>query len=934
MPAPSLLAHTAKPSLDANAVTTDAIDTTGATLLVVILSDHAGTSPVSDSKGNTWTALTAQAAVDVGGGIGGAVRLHYVINPIVGTGHTFTGGSPASGPAIAIQAWDIVDPVFDDENGGHTGAVLVQNVVNTGPVLPPRSGALIITGYSDRLVSSGGLVVSAPFSPYLDAIHAIAGQNYAIGSAAYVQPLRDAIAAEWSLTTSFSIGMAAAIASFLTSAGAPVGLEYEDPCTITRPRLFMKVRTDDEIFKMSVTPMRESVAQGGLGIPRLVGVSPITKVASNPFSGELGVQAASLRNADTDRVLRTASATRTSFRSCPSEVYLTSKAQSDAGRVPRVLLAGIVHGNSADENLVHGFDVNDPIGAGYSVTGEDEPLIKRLIGRAHFPNCPDPNIGQPEPYVIGRRAPLDPLKGEGVVPGVTVGVINIGGTPGTPTGTDLATLVAALQTSKDAGTLDADWGYIFGHADVVSLQAYGGSVPSDFDSLAYGVGSFIGLGAGDISGYLDGAATTGGASYLAVLISSAAISEVLDASNGDPSLWIDDTQVNPAELGNSIWCPQVPGFTSHWSSLTGGDLFIDIAGTDGVTRRYTLVLVDPGSTYGTQLAAGAQFHLDCIGAEDVGDGTGDPFDEYFACYLEVLTQVGLQTYYSGPRLDPPQFLFSDGVTLVDRVHASSFTQAAIVWALTIPAGLKMSATLTTESFRDFITTANICGGCQFANDDYGRYFVKVLDRRRSEFFKQPDGSTHPTLRDRFDILPGFSVTPRPEWQVNLLYMQYGKNDVTGAFDRDDKGGSAPIQHIASRALHGDLRLTRAYPYLADDASASAVGTAFVAMFGWLPYVANYKRRGLCALQDDVLQGVPITHYNGFGPNGFVDFGVWPFSRTFYPEMYGSFEALCVDGSNGLLDAEDEPLPRVVADYPVNDAILVDADTGFVLVNGA
>lgn len=930
------LAHTVKGSPDLGPVTSDAIDTTGAKLLLVMVGDYDGTSVVTDSKGNSWTALDPHVSANFGGGDGAAVRLHYCILPSsVGAGHTFTATGLA--PAIEVLAFDgPATPTFDQQNGDQSTGP--SSSILAGSITPSSDNSLILTGYSDRLAYGGTGVFSFP-SVFADYLQFASGQHYTVGVAYFEQSVAGAQDALWNCNITFTTGQAATIASFTGGDSAPPSgppIAYQDPCTIDVPLLYMKVTTEDETFKMAVEPLRESTAQGGPGIPRLVGVSPIKKVASDPFSGTLGAQTAALRNADTDRVLRAASATRTSFRHCSAEVYLTSRAQSLAGGPPRVLLAGLVQGNSADESLVQGFDVNDPIGAGYSVNGEDAPLVKRRIGLPHFPNCPPANIAKPEQYVIGRRAPLDVTKGEGVVLGTTVGPINIGGAPGTPTSTTLADLVAALQTSKDAGTLDADWGWTFGHADVISLQGYGGSVPADFDTLAYGTGSFIGLGAGDISAYLDGAATTGGTTSLAVLISSAAISEVLMGSNGDPSLWIDDTQIDPAELGNSVWCPQIPGFEAHWAGISS-DLFTDIVGTDGVTRRYTLVLFDPASPYGLQLfdpvtgATGAQFHLDCIGAEDVGDGTGDPFDEYFECYLEVIEQLGLQTYYSGARLTTPQFLFSDGVTLVDRVDEASFARAAAVWAQTLPAGLKMSATLTDESFRDFLTQANICGGCQFANDDFGRYFVKVLDRRRSEFFKKLDDTTHPTLIDRFDILPGFHVDPRPDWQVNVLTLQYGKNEYTGAYDRDGTGGAAPIQHAASRTLHGDLPLTREYRYVADDATAAAVGAAFVALFGYLPYVASYARPRTCALEDDVLQGVPLTHYNGFGPNGFQNYGVWPFERTFHPEMYAEFQALCVDF---LLDAEDEPLPRVVADYPVNAAILVDADTGFVLVNGA
>ena len=57
----SLVSNTAASGTDSS-VTTTAINTTGASLLVLgIAVDGAATPTISDSKGNTWTALTAQS---------------------------------------------------------------------------------------------------------------------------------------------------------------------------------------------------------------------------------------------------------------------------------------------------------------------------------------------------------------------------------------------------------------------------------------------------------------------------------------------------------------------------------------------------------------------------------------------------------------------------------------------------------------------------------------------------------------------------------------------------------------------------------------------------------------------------------------------------------------------------------------------------------
>ena len=109
-----------------NGVTSNAIDTTGANLIVLAVSYYGGlgntliAGEVSDSKGNTWTALTNRGSNNAGN-----VRLFYCSNPTVGSGHTFTasdsggGGTYPSLFAIALSGAKTSSP-FDLENGSNT----------------------------------------------------------------------------------------------------------------------------------------------------------------------------------------------------------------------------------------------------------------------------------------------------------------------------------------------------------------------------------------------------------------------------------------------------------------------------------------------------------------------------------------------------------------------------------------------------------------------------------------------------------------------------------------------------------------------------------------------------------------------------------------------------------------------------------------------
>lgn len=132
----ALLVNAGASSADTNTAVTSAIDTTGATLLVVatIWLTNAGPPTITDSKSNVWgVGLTEQHVVD---GLDSRVKLFYVWNPVVGSGHTFTSTLNSSFPAIAVLAFSgtsiLADP-FGAENGTvQTGANVLT--IQAGPV--------------------------------------------------------------------------------------------------------------------------------------------------------------------------------------------------------------------------------------------------------------------------------------------------------------------------------------------------------------------------------------------------------------------------------------------------------------------------------------------------------------------------------------------------------------------------------------------------------------------------------------------------------------------------------------------------------------------------------------------------------------------------------------------------------------------------------
>jgi hypothetical protein len=726
---------------------------------------------------------------------------------------------------------------------------------------------------------------------------AILSANKASASVTTIESVGAAVVNTQSVDVTWTITNAdQAEALYLILGDAPTPINYEDPCSITEPRIFAKITNTTETLKIGVHPLRDTAALGGFAEPRLIDVGPSTKVSSDVATGAWSSQTAYLKIADTDRAYRGKSETRTSFRGSDVEIYLTSNAQRAAGGPPRLLFSGKAYSDSADENLVHGIQINDLIGTEYSLFSEEKQIPQREINVSFFPGCPVETLGLGEPIIGGRRVPLDQSAAnsdlsEGVVEGIYVGQLTLGATLSTPDGITLAAFVATLQAALDGGTLYSDWGPRIGFGDCLQLIELG-TVPATEAGLAAVIGQ------GDLDRELSNATATGGTTFEAVLVAGHAIKEVLDGNNGNPSIWVDDEQVDPAQFGTSIWCPQVPGYTAHWTSAFGSDLFTDITDVDGNVRRYTLILFSTGSTYGTAVAQGARVHLDCIGLETVGDGTGTAITDYFELYRHVLVNFILQNYTDGAWLDSPQFLFSDGVTYLDRVHETSFQAASAVATLSLTGGYQGSFTIKDRaSVRDIIANFNLSGGCVLAQDDYGRLFVKVLDTRRSYFLQNAEAETHRTLRDKVDILPGFHLEPKPDWQVNSLTYQYGWNDYTGKYERGAGGGgsAARVQDSASITRDGEIKKTFALPYVAHDATAEAVANYYLSLFKDLPFVAHYTRRGLCGLEDDVLDGLPITHYNGRGTSGWEDHAVWILSKTFDAKrMVCSFTALDVE----------------------------------------
>jgi hypothetical protein len=188
----ALVAQTLKATLSGSGGTTDAIDTTGANLIVIGVSAYSHADAPTDSKSNTWTALTLYNSGT------GYVRLFYCVGGTVGTGHTFTSVADYSVITVLAFSGSHASP-YHSENGATSGA-------QPGAVVPAVNGSLIVTAIVDAGGTTGVPSADGSFTSYGQ------GGNGGVmgGIAWYVQPTAASINPTWSATTSTNKRMAIA----------------------------------------------------------------------------------------------------------------------------------------------------------------------------------------------------------------------------------------------------------------------------------------------------------------------------------------------------------------------------------------------------------------------------------------------------------------------------------------------------------------------------------------------------------------------------------------------------------------------------------------------------------------------------------------------------------------------------------------------------
>lgn len=144
-----------------NGGTTSSINTTGANLIIVGVSDYRlGISlDVSDNKSNTYTALSHQSTAT-----NSRATLFYALSPSVGSGHTFTVSGTSIYASIYVAAFSgLNSPIFDVQNGNTTDSP--WDTLATGSVTPSADASIVasvISWYIDP--DSGSMSIGSSFN--------------------------------------------------------------------------------------------------------------------------------------------------------------------------------------------------------------------------------------------------------------------------------------------------------------------------------------------------------------------------------------------------------------------------------------------------------------------------------------------------------------------------------------------------------------------------------------------------------------------------------------------------------------------------------------------------------------------------------------------------------------------------------------------------
>lgn len=224
----AIVNHIIQGATATNNVTTSAVNTTGANLIVISVASYkpGGTVTISDSKSNTYTALTQRNAPN-----DARVQLYYCASPTVGSGHTFTGTSTGAYPVLGvITASGAAASPFDQESGSGADTGTTSQ---PGSLTPSQNNCLLVTGI-ELHVNATPFSVDSGFSA--DMLNFSSGNYVAAGVATKIQTTAGAENPTWTWTTSGANATAMAVFKASASSAKPAMYYYQQSSAEKRLR--------------------------------------------------------------------------------------------------------------------------------------------------------------------------------------------------------------------------------------------------------------------------------------------------------------------------------------------------------------------------------------------------------------------------------------------------------------------------------------------------------------------------------------------------------------------------------------------------------------------------------------------------------------------------------------------------------------------------
>lgn len=200
---------------NSNGTTSSSIDSTGGNFIAIGTTQYepVGAPTLSDSKGNTYTALTREVNSS-----NQANRISHCANATVGSGHTFTLSGTGQFPSLSACVFSGVKTAspFDQQNGNHNSAV---TSLVTNSVTPSEDNELLFT--TSTIIDGTGASTVGTINGGFTLIGSLGlglGNYYGIQTAYLVQTAAAAANPTWSWTGSFD-----ALARIATFKAAPGG---------------------------------------------------------------------------------------------------------------------------------------------------------------------------------------------------------------------------------------------------------------------------------------------------------------------------------------------------------------------------------------------------------------------------------------------------------------------------------------------------------------------------------------------------------------------------------------------------------------------------------------------------------------------------------------------------------------------------------------